>query len=76
MTTRGKALVLYSLKNAVNELDHYDGLQPHRSFWVNRAHITAVKKKGREGRITMSNGERIPVSRSRMKEMQASDLRP
>lgn len=67
VTNKGKALILYSLKNAISEVQEKDGFQPHRSFWVHRPYITSLEKNGREGRITMSDGTTIPVSRTNMK---------
>ncbi|MEO0443985.1 MAG: LytTR family DNA-binding domain-containing protein [Pseudomonadota bacterium] len=62
-TTKGKALVLYNLKDAIKELDPELGSQCHRSYWVNFSHIECFSKTGREGKITLSNGTHIPVSR-------------
>lgn len=69
ITNKGKALILYSLKAASQDLKSFNGVQPHRSFWVSRDHIESLDKVGREGRITVSNGDTIPVSRSKMKTL-------
>lgn len=69
VTTKGKALILYTLKNAIQELHQYDGVQPHRSYWVNQQFIRTIEKLGREGRIQTCNGDFIPVSRSNMKKL-------
>ena len=69
VTKQGRSLILYSLKNAIRELEKVDGLQPHRSYWVSRAHIVSTKKNGREGQIVMSNGMIVPVSRARVQEI-------
>jgi len=66
VTHQGKALILYSLRNAIAELSHIDGAQPHRSYWVNFSQISRVEKKGREGLIHMSDKTTIPISRSKL----------
>ncbi len=69
VTLNGKALILYSLKNAMAELPNDYGMQVHRSFWVNKAHMTAMEKIGREGILTMSDNEQLPVSRRYLKSV-------
>lgn len=69
ITEQGKSLILYSLKNAISELQNIEGIQPHRSYWVNRAYIVSINKNGREGEIIMDNGTKVPVSRARMREV-------
>jgi len=66
VTDKGKALILYSLKNAVAELDDMIGLLPHRSYWVNKTHVASFEKQGREGSMVLRNGQVIPVSRSKL----------
>lgn len=70
VTTQQEDLILYSINKAIKELPFELGIQPHRSFWVNLNHIINIKKKGREGIMTLSEGSRIPVSRSRLKTSQ------
>ncbi len=69
VTLSGKALILYNLEDAIDELVHTSGLRPHRSWWVNRNHIVSVKRKNREGIIEMVSGHRVPVSRRRLQEV-------
>lgn len=75
VTEHGKSLILYSLKNAINELHNTDGFQPHRSYWVNKAYIDSIKKNGREGQIIMKNGSKVPVSRQRMQEILNANMK-
>ncbi len=65
-TLGGQALILYNLKDAIQDLQHLTGLQTHRSYWVNCEYIENFQKKGRQGELTLSNGDRVPVSRTRM----------
>ncbi|MBX2848792.1 MAG: LytTR family transcriptional regulator [Acidiferrobacterales bacterium] len=71
VTTKGISLILYTLKKAVEELAETEGLQPHRSFWVNKDFINEVTKQGREGKLIMSNGDQIPISRSNLQKIHA-----
>lgn len=66
VTDKGSCLILYNLKDAINELPSDQGFQCHRSFWVAKSYIGELKKRGREGLLTMLNGEQIPVSRNRL----------
>jgi len=69
VTEFGRDLILYTLKDAVSELLNQKGFQPHRSFWVNTDFIKSLDKVGRQGQLTLKNGEIIPVSRSKMKSI-------
>ncbi len=64
VTTRGgNALVLYPFGRAVEELEGDAGQQIHRSHWASYGHVEAVSRKGDGAVATMSNGDRLPVSR-------------
>ena len=56
--------ILLRLADAIREAAPTDGLQVHRSHWVARGHIAALRRE--KGRIilTLSNGRDIPVSRT------------
>ena len=73
ITETQENLILYNLKDAIAlieaHLPQLEAGQTHRSYWVNRHYITRLIKKGREGCIVMSNGERVPVSRSNMNKV-------
>jgi hypothetical protein len=60
-----KELVLYNLKDAIAELPASTGMQTHRSYWVSYENITKLLKEGRQGSVVMSNGDKVPVSRSK-----------
>jgi len=69
VTKKGKALILYNLKDAISdigEIANYQGFQPHRSFWVSKKYIKSLAKEGRQGKLQLANGESIPVSRRNM----------
>jgi hypothetical protein len=64
-TTEGKALVLYSLRDAATALVG-SGFQPHRSYWVAYDAIRSFERKGRRGELMLVDGWRIPVSRRQL----------
>jgi len=79
VTTTGRALILYRLRDAIAELaeqaEHAGrsdchGLQCHRSFWVAGKHVIRLRKQGREGILEMSNGRLVPVSRRYLSAVQ------
>ncbi|MDQ8029638.1 MAG: LytTR family DNA-binding domain-containing protein [Brevundimonas sp.] len=62
-TTRGSALVLMRLSDAIGELQGTPGLQVHRSWWVAEAAVRGVDRSARAVRVHLSNGVIAPVSR-------------
>jgi len=67
VTTKGKMLILYNLRDAIDEMPHGQGEQTHRSYWVNYSHITKMRLNGRQGVLLLTNDEEIPVSRNNIK---------
>ena len=63
VTDKGNALILYNLKDAINDYGDEAGFAPHRSFWAVTAQVSSFEKLGRQGHLYMKNGDRIPVSR-------------
>ena len=61
-TTVGSDLILFRLKDALDELKGLDGMQVHRSYWVARDAIKTVKGKGRKTALILTSGMQIPVS--------------
>lgn len=72
ITTAGRCLILYNLRDAIFELPETMGLQTHRGYWVALAHIRELKRVGRQGALTLSNGDIIPVSRRNLAEVEAA----
>ncbi len=64
VTDKGSSLILFNLKDAVDQLDTSSGIQSHRSYWVSKDSIRGFDKVGRQGLLSLNNGEQIPVSRS------------
>jgi hypothetical protein len=75
-TTKGQSLILYTLHDAVQELPPDMGVQTHRSYWANLAHVKAFEADGRLAMVTMSDGAKVPVSRAKVKAMKAIFGRP
>jgi DNA-binding LytR/AlgR family response regulator len=71
-TPRGSDLVLISLKEALGDLQHVDGLQVHRSWWVRRSAVQGVTSKGRGVTLRLVNGLEVPVSRSSVAKLRGA----
>lgn len=63
-TTRGKELILYRFRDALEELASLDGLQIHRSAWVSVGGVQALEGGGRHWRVRLMTGETLKVSLS------------
>lgn len=69
VTATDKRLILYSLKDAILELQkaEIEGIRCHRGYWVATSAIVAAKQTGRQAILELKNGEQIPVSRANVK---------
>lgn len=63
-TEAGEELVLMRFGDAVELLDALNGVQTHRSYWVNPAYAKKVVRDGRSSRVELSTGLSVPISRS------------
>ncbi len=70
-TAAGNDLLLMRLADAVDELEGYDGLRVHRSYWVARAAIERAERTGRRSTLHLVNGLTVPVSRSYVADLKA-----
>lgn len=61
-TSRGSALLLMRLGDAMREAAPTAGFQSHRSWWVAEHAVEAFERSGRTGRIRLANGLTAPVS--------------
>ena len=73
-TTSGSALILMRFSDAVSELDGADGLQVHRSYWVARAHVTAVVRRKDRTILRLTGDHEVPVSRGYLAAVRAAGL--
>ncbi|VAV92683.1 hypothetical protein MNBD_ALPHA06-1224 [hydrothermal vent metagenome] len=63
-TACGSDLILMRLVDAVAELDGFDGMQVHRSWWVARQAVKAVERQQNRIFLTLHDDTQVPVSRS------------
>lgn len=71
-TDQGSDLVLCRLSDAVAELEGTDGLQVHRSFWVARKGLAAVRREEAKVTLLLENGLEVPVSRTYLPAVRAA----
>lgn len=64
-TLSGSEMILMRLRDAVAELDGIEGMQVHRSWWVARDQVRAIRREGRAIKLELANGLLAPVSRNR-----------
>ncbi|MGQ0278668.1 MULTISPECIES: LytTR family DNA-binding domain-containing protein [Sphingopyxis] len=70
--TRSEELILMRMRDAIARLDDADGLRIHRSWWVARAAVAAVRRDGRTAMVTLTSGHEAPVARDMMPELRAA----
>lgn len=73
-TARGKAMVLLRLADAIRETGDTPGLQNHRSHWVARDAIKAIRKEQGKVLVETRGGALLPVSRSYLAAVRALSL--
>jgi len=69
VTERGSALILYNLGDAIAQLPPESGLSVHRSYWVALDAVDELVRQGRQGELRLCDGQTVPVSRNRLKEV-------
>ena len=75
-TSKGTALVLLRLSDAIAEAEPTAGLQVHRSHWVATGEVKAARRDGAKAVLTMSDGRDIPVSRTYVQAVKDAGLLP
>ncbi len=68
-TCNGMQLIHMRFSDAVNALDGFNGMQVHRSHWVNLDEVTKFLKQDGKMFFQMTDGAEIPISRSKMKHL-------
>lgn len=71
-TTRGSALVLMRLGDAMKETAPTVGVQSHRSWWVAADSVEGFERAGRAGRLRLANGLVAPVSQRHLRSIEAA----
>ena len=68
-TVKGHHMMLMRFTDALKALEGRDGMQVHRSHWVSRIAATALKRDGHRVFLLLRDGERVPVSRHRARQV-------
>jgi hypothetical protein len=68
-TLSGSEMILMRLRDAIAELDGIEGMQVHRSWWVARDSVRAIRREGRAVKLELANGLLAPVSRNRQEAL-------
>ena len=68
-TDGGEEMLLMRLGDAMNEAWPEEGLRVHRSHWVARRAVREVRRDGDRAALSLVNGEEIPVSRARLRDL-------
>ena len=63
-TDSGDKTLHFRFSHAVADLAKLDGLQVHRSYWVNREAVIGHSQEGRRLLLKLCNGLKVPVSQS------------
>jgi hypothetical protein len=63
-TVKGKAMVLMRMADAIRETEGVPGLQVHRSHWVAKDAVKAIRRVDGKTMIETKSGALLPVSRS------------
>ncbi len=64
-TSKGEALILIRLADAIREMAGAPGVRVHRSWWVADAGLRTAERRGEGGTVTLRSGVSAPVSRAR-----------
>ena len=64
-------LELMPLANAITTYGSPDGLQVHRSWWVDADSVEAAQRDARNWRLCLTNGLSVPVARNRVADVRA-----
>ena len=72
LTDQGAALILMRLGDAIGECADIQGIRTHRSHWINLTAVGQAQDVRKTATLTLKNGETIPVSKSKMKDVAAA----
>lgn len=68
-TNNGMQLIHMRFSDAVKALIDFNGMQVHRSHWVNFDEATDIFRKDGKARIIMSDSVEVPISRSKYDDL-------
>lgn len=63
-TSEGSDVILCRMEDAGRELAAAEGLRVHRSYWVARAAVREVRRRGKQPILVLENGLEVPVGRT------------
>lgn len=63
-TSEGNDVILCRMEDAARDLAAADGLRVHRSYWVARAAVREVRRRGKQPVLVLDNGLEVPVGRT------------
>lgn len=69
VTAEGKSLITERFSDCVEKLGQISGMQCHRSHWISLRHVETLLPSGSAYVCTLSNGDRVPVSRRKYSEL-------
>lgn len=67
-TSSGEKTVLYRFGDAISEIDEDQGVQVHRSWWVNKSFVERLIRLSDRSTVIMKSGLEVPVSRTYARE--------
>jgi DNA-binding LytR/AlgR family response regulator len=70
-TPRGSHLVLATFGQAQAVVSRAGGLRVHRSWWVADKALVGIERGGRNLRLVLVNGLKVPVARSSVADVRA-----
>jgi len=62
ITPNGTEMTLYRFSDALKDLPEATGFRVHRSHWVSRKALSALKREGKKTFAVLPNGQTLPVS--------------
>lgn len=64
--------ILMRLTDAIREMEGVPGFCTHRSHWVSQAHITGRLREGQRDYLLLSDGARVPISKTYQPDVAAA----
>lgn len=68
-TDKGDSLIHYRFKDAIADTSALNGIQTHRSYWVEQSAIADLENSGQATYITLTTGMKIPISRTYLNDV-------
>ncbi len=65
-------LILIRMRDAIERLGEVEGLRIHRSWWVAKESVAAVRREGRTAVVVLTGGHEAPVARDMMPQLRAA----